>query len=417
MRSTLVRVAVVVVVVLAGCTAPGVTVDSQATVGGHSPAPTTAVTPAENGTANATGNMTMQSVYGIDANRTIERVSTMLGVEYERPSIVLSINRTRRLGSNYRESLTDDPFLKTFGLADSAARGENGSFRIAGYVDGPHSVVMNPNLTIVQAETTLAHELVHVVQWQKGWLPELNGRPITAYRASSGRDVRTVATAIQEGTAEYAQSAYYERYVGDLSVRQRLASVGSYYRNLSGSTQLAWAPYYYGHRYVAQRVTTASEIGAVFASAPVTTEQLVHNLSQAEEPPVPMAVETDFGTVDRQGSQGELFIRIALSQALNRSRAARAAAGWGNDTLLSVETDATEGYVWVTRWDTETDAAEFESAIADFEADQFVSGVTGINTVRPAPRTVAVVVGPREFRQASAITAANGTVTVSRATS
>lgn len=403
MRATLVSVVLVVVVVLAGCTAPGTTGSGVTTPGSGQSTATPAH--ASNGT---TGELTMQSVYGVDANRTIERISTMLGVDYERPEIVLSINRTRRMGSDYRESLTADPFLETFGLADSDVRSENGSFRIAGFVDDPHTVVMNPNLTVVQAETTLAHELVHVVQWQKGWRPRWHGQSISAYRPAGGRDLGSVYTAMQEGTAEYVQSAYYERYGVNLTVEERIGALGSYYRNLTGSTQLAWAPYYYGLVYTDRRVANSTGIAELFTSAPVTTEQLLHNLTNAEEPPVALRVEADLDAVDRKGAQGELFARIALAQTLSRSQATEAAAGWGNDTLLSVETDAGSGFAWVTRWDSVADAGEFERALADW-ADRREVATTPVAIERVAPETV-VLLTNATARAGVSVEGSNGTV-------
>ncbi|MEA2563815.1 MAG: hypothetical protein QOH06_5319 [Acidobacteriota bacterium] len=63
---------------------------------------------------------------------------------------------------------------------------------------------------------------------------------------------------------------------------------------------------------------------------------------------------------------GELTIRTLLRGALKKDeRAAQAAAGWGGDRFAVYEKQGERLLAWVTEWDTEADAREFQSAAKD----------------------------------------------------
>lgn len=60
---------------------------------------------------------------------------------------------------------------------------------------------------------------------------------------------------------------------------------------------------------------------------------------------------------------GELTIRTLLRGALKKDeRAAKAAAGWGGDRFAVYVKNGDRLLAWITEWDTETDAREFQSA-------------------------------------------------------
>ncbi|HET9225587.1 MAG TPA: hypothetical protein VFR31_02905, partial [Thermoanaerobaculia bacterium] len=67
---------------------------------------------------------------------------------------------------------------------------------------------------------------------------------------------------------------------------------------------------------------------------------------------------------------GELTIRTLLRGSLKKEeRAIQAAAGWGGDRFAVYEKEGARLLAWVTEWDTEADAREFQSAARDLGRD------------------------------------------------
>ena len=66
-------------------------------------------------------------------------------------------------------------------------------------------------------------------------------------------------------------------------------------------------------------------------------------------------------TLALQDTNGELVTRVWLEQGSALDVAAQAAAGWGGDRIgLYRGPNGAWAVVWVTRWDTTADSAEFE---------------------------------------------------------
>lgn len=119
---------------------------------------------------------------------------------------------------------------------------------------------------------------------------------------------------------------------------------------------------------------------------------------------------------------GELFIRVLLSSELNRSRAAKSAAGWGNDTRVAYSQNNRTNYLWATKWDTKADADEFRYAIHDYFSQRGTTTASGyqlgdrrIRIYRPSDRTVVICLGSDYFVSQADVSSHNGTVTVGSA--
>jgi len=68
-------------------------------------------------------------------------------------------------------------------------------------------------------------------------------------------------------------------------------------------------------------------------------------------------------TKTTEAQLGELTIRTLLRGALKKEeRAAQAAAGWGGDRFAVYEKDGQRLLAWLTEWDTDADAREFQGA-------------------------------------------------------
>ena len=109
-----------------------------------------------------------------------------------------------------------------------------------------------------------------------------------------------------------------------------------------------------------------SSINLAYDALPASTEQIIHpDKFYAGEEPVEVSIP-DFtkllgpgwAEIDRN-VMGELFLRSYLESGLDRETAAMAAAGWGGDEFLLLETPTWDALVMYSVWDTEEDAIEF----------------------------------------------------------
>lgn len=103
---------------------------------------------------------------------------------------------------------------------------------------------------------------------------------------------------------------------------------------------------------------------------------------------------------------GELTIRTLFRGALKKDeRAAQAAAGWGGDRFGVYEKGGERLLAWVTEWDTETDAREFQSAARDLGRGW---------AVQRAGRRVVVIRGTLKKSERTALEAALAAVPAER---
>jgi len=113
-------------------------------------------------------------------------------------------------------------------------------------------------------------------------------------------------------------------------------------------------------------------VDALFKDPPTSTEQLLHPeklLGETRDEPKEVALPDLSGALGArlyESTLGEGGILILLTDQLPRAErggGAGAAAGWGGDRFAAYRTDAgATALVWLTAWDTERDAEEFEAA-------------------------------------------------------
>jgi hypothetical protein len=117
-------------------------------------------------------------------------------------------------------------------------------------------------------------------------------------------------------------------------------------------------------------------VNAAFADPPTSTEQVLHpDKYVAHEKPLPVEIAADLATrlgagwkVALQDTFGELEMQVWLKQnsAISSATAIDAAAGWGGDRVAVLDgPNGRWGVVLRTVWDTNADAAAFESAASD----------------------------------------------------
>ncbi len=105
-----------------------------------------------------------------------------------------------------------------------------------------------------------------------------------------------------------------------------------------------------------------------FRRPPASSEQVLHpEKFLADETPVVLTLAAPpAGTrVTVDTPLGELCTSIVLRARGVAAPAARAAAaGWGGDRIALLSLGEEEAFVWISAWDTEADAEEFEKALA-----------------------------------------------------
>lgn len=299
------------------------------------------------------------------------------------------------------------------------------------YVRSPRRVYLSESLFERPrfAEATFAQESAHVIQLRSGApqevsanLPDDLGPLERAYLTRS----------VVEGAAVYTEAVYQRQYL-DVN-RTRIDTLGERYLNASEFGRVSFGLYYFGARYVADRYDDPAQTWRLYANPPQTTEELIHGLEPGSEPLAPLSVEESAdGWNERErfrSTVGELFLRATLATELNESVAARGADGWGNDERLVFtedRADQTPAYVWVHRWDDPSNATEFETAMAEYlnrsanrttftvggeQRAGWTDGGSGYRLVRVAPETTALLLGEPAFVRNATVSGSAGNVSV-----
>lgn len=403
---------VVIVLLISGC-------------GGVQDEPSTVPTENQDGnrttgvTERTTRNSTVTSPDGIsvrggalsvNATTVFSNVLALIVVDAHRPVIVIE-NRTTADGNEASSLLVDD-FGNALGLTPS----ENVpmSDRPGGFTAKNTVYLLPGNGSDSELRRVLAHEFVHVLQYQQEWQPYRHG-PNANVDANSG----LLAGCLSEGSATYVTDEYVRRYSVDAEPNTAIVREG--YLKSNGTRKYLYAQYYFCSRYLHSRLDSPANITHVYRDPPLTTEQVIHNYTPQEELPrnLDVTVDETNASWDRRtdSTKGELFTRVVLANALPKENASRAAEGWGNDRLIEFRNDERRGYVWILRWDSTDDAEQFVKTFGRY-LDARGAGLDGCLDLtcfeqrRVGPRTSAVLVGPSSFVSNATVEAENQSVRV-----
>ena len=270
----------------------------------------------------------------------------------------------------------------------------------SGYTTPNRIYLASDNGTPAQIEQTLAHEFTHTIQMQsKTFHPTI---------ADATTDAGHATAALIEGGATYVTDQYTERYLSQAQLESE--RVHTWYENAPPAMKLRLAAYYFGSRYIEQRLSSPANLSTLYATPPTTTKQLIHNLPPTAEPPTALHVTSTTETTDwihsSEDRLGELSVRVILGTYLPDDQAADAAAGWESDHLLQYSNPSIShsGFAWVLRWDDAQNATQFQTAFGRYlasRADQtngvWVDETVALRGDRVNERTYVVVVGPRSF--------------------
>ena len=240
--------------------------------------------------------------------------------------------------------------------------------QLAGYYepfDG--TMYMARDLEDEEANATLAHELVHALQYQH-W--DLEAR--SKYDPGAG-DRGAAVSALAEGDAT---SAMFDvmilrampgsgKTAADLPDGAFVAQIREGINRGAAAavphimrTSLA-ASYIYGTLFVnaLRRAGGWAAVDEAWENSPTTTEQVMHvSKWRAHEPalsvPAPTFATLGPGwTVADEDSEGELGARIAFEEWLDPASAAAASDGWGGDRGVLVTNGPRCAFAWRLRYD------------------------------------------------------------------
>jgi len=257
-----------------------------------------------------------------------------------------------------------------------------GDDRIRIITDSPSSPTLD--------NATLVHELTHALQDQNGDLGE-------QISSTETQDAGLATDGVVEGEANYIETRYTQRCGAewDCVETPRSGSSGTEEPPNLGILLTLLQPYSDGPVYVdwLRQQGDWTAVQEAFQSPPKSTEQVIH---LTDEEPVPIEYEdrarNGWETFPDQGERGSdtvgeasMYVmfwyqaRTAGAQTINPRSVvqtsgpldmynydATPSAGWGNDRVFPYYkgsvSDGEAGYVWVTEWDTEQDAAQFHNA-------------------------------------------------------
>ena len=228
---------------------------------------------------------------------------------------------------------------------------------------------------------TMAHELTHALQDQYLDLGRLENFP------KHESDADLAAHALVEGEATVVMVSWQRHTEASrlptFSIPDSTAggSMGGQRFPLFEQAPLVLRenltfPYFYGAVFV-QSVVRARSWEAItksYSDLPISSEQIMHPQKFIiREDPIDVRIP-DIGKVlgtswklINDDVMGEFNYRIMLEQFVDKTKAQRAAAGWGGDRYLAFEEGKTGKILLaqVTTWDTEVDAKEFFEAYTD----------------------------------------------------
>ena len=233
------------------------------------------------------------------------------------------------------------------------------------------------------SEFLVAHELTHALQDQHYHLPT---RPEPLLDGHGDREL--ARHALLEGDATLAGFAYVlgrqlDRRTIDMVVGQLHGVPGELAKKYPDLPELLRASlafqYDDGTAFVGQALAAGgwAAVDRVHLDPPESTEQVLHPARYYTDRDRPIVVtlggtdglEAAGFTRILEDTLGELLIRVLASSALPAERAAQVAEGWGGDRLRALARGDDLVLVWLTAWDSPTEAGEFADALPGLVPD------------------------------------------------
>lgn len=408
-------VAVVAILVLAGCTAPALEEGLDDSVGDGTGAVDSDPDPDSDPDIEASTLEVRGGTLPFEENRTLERVETLLAVEIRPPVVYVEEPLERPRGPRDPTS-----FEAVMGIDRPDPDDADGELRVGGVASPMQAVYVLPedDASAAELERVFVHELVHVAQFQQDAPQRLRAAVPDAHRGTT--DAELASLSVMEGAAVYGSAAYTERY--DEPVEPEDEVVARLYDDAAPGTKLVWGPYHHGAAYVAERADEPADHWSLYDDPPVTMRGVLEGspATDALEPFEATLSPADAGWVQTDSDVlGEYVLRQVLATELETDRSAEAARGWTYDRLLRVEHDdaALDGYAWTVRFEGADEADAFETAVRVTLAERHTSadgaGTDATWTDEPYAfalesvdeRTVAILAGSEAFVESASVDA------------
>jgi len=226
---------------------------------------------------------------------------------------------------------------------------------------------------------TVTHELVHALQDQYISLDSVQ-------KIEGDNDRQSAAQAVFEGQAVYEQiaamlgnnNAAFNLPGGWDRVREMIRENQSSMPIFAAAPPLIQEtlifPYLSGAEFI-RNYKERRRGSVIYRDMPASTEQILHPSAffLNRDPPTAIALgKLSNATEVYENTLGEFETRLLLFQFLkNQDDAVRGATGWDGDRYAVVNTPAGQGIVWLSVWDSQTDAGEFFDLLGDAEARRF----------------------------------------------
>ena len=218
-------------------------------------------------------------------------------------------------------------------------------------------------------QLTVAHEVTHALQQYEFDIGGLGDS------LDSNADGRLALRALIEGDALLSELLYMLTYFEEEQQAEAQSNRGgedltAFHAAPAFIQSTIMFPYSGGYQFAVSlylKRNDFSHIDLAYKTLPSSTEQIIHPAKyDAGEEPIEVSVPDPtellghgWSVLDRN-VMGELFLRSYFESDLDRETSATAAAGWGGDEFLLLETPSgDDALVMFSVWDTTDDAGEF----------------------------------------------------------
>ena len=244
--------------------------------------------------------------------------------------------------------------------------------QIAGYYDpATKKLYVVEGAELALTDMTVSHELVHALQDQYFNLDSIqklkgnNDRQVAAQALFEGQAIfEQMSATIGERALTTALPGTWER-VRDL-IRQNTESMPLFSRAPFVIQETLLFPYLSGAEFI-RRAKEKRPNASLVDDVPASTEQVLHPerfFESRDDPTTVILPPPRIGKVAYENNLGEFETRLFLYEHLKDQAAAfRGATGWDGDRYQLIDLGRGEALVWLSVWDSATEAAEFRDLL------------------------------------------------------